>query len=168
MKRRVVPSSILSQSREINLTFHSWPYSFLAFLQHPKGRLIVRVNIASPCVSTAGSYSQHTVHMATNYRLALSISVCPNQSQGWVPCYWPFCRSERHQLWITVTLPSVTLPLWCGQHFTDHGAGPWSWDHCCWEMTGAKLNAKQPYPPTFMNNERSNLEHLILKMTMLL
>lgn len=95
--------------------------------------------VASPCVSTPGRYSQHTAHVATNYSLALNISACRNQSQGWVPRYWPFCRSERHQLWKAVTMSSVTLLLGCEQHFTDHGSGLSRWDHCYWEMKDAKL-----------------------------
>lgn len=59
---------------------------------------------------------------ATNNSWASRGMVCLNKGQILLPCYWPFYRSERHQLGKAVTMPPVTFPLWCEQHFTDHGA----------------------------------------------
>lgn len=59
---------------------------------------------------------------ATNNSWAVRSLVCLNKGQRRVPCYWPFHRSERHQLGKAVTMPPVTFPLCYEQHFTHHGA----------------------------------------------
>lgn len=102
-------------------------------------RSVVVKIIVSSLIKQSKASSKETFELlsricftATDNSWAVRSLVCLNKGQRLVPCYWPFYRSERHQLGKAVTMPPVTFPLWCEQPFTDHGAqlsrGNWEID----------------------------------------
>lgn len=80
--------------------------------------LFYRLSIASLCISTAGSYSQYTVHVATNYSLALNISVCLNKSLGWdgmTLTFLPIWEASAVNS-INNALGDITIVMWTTFH----------------------------------------------------
>lgn len=71
---------------------------------------------------------------ATNNSWASRGMVCLNKGQILLPCYWPFYRSERHQLGKAATMPPVTfipIVMWTTLHR--------SWSRTCKAATKGKL-----------------------------